>query len=171
MLRFGKRKDDGESFFVNHVLVGHAIGIVAALMPSALLSEICKALMKTHQLFGVIYQLVTTFMLAVPLLIGAAVAFQFKMKPIPMVCVAAAAWIGSGALKFTPNGVIVTGMGDLVNILVTVSMASGLVLLIGDRLKSFEPLLMPLIVCVIGGALGTLAFRRLCMRSQWASPG
>lgn len=144
--------------FVNNVLVGHAIGIVAALVPSALLSEICKALMKTHPLFGVIYQLVTAFMLSVPLLIGAAVAFQFKMKPIPMVCVAAAAWVGSGALKFTPDGVIVTGMGDLVNILVTVSLASGLVLLIGGRLKSFEPLLMPLIVCVIGGALGLLTY-------------
>lgn len=144
--------------FVNNVLVGHAIGIVAGLVPSALLGELCKALMGRYPLFGTIYQLVNTFMLAVPLLIGMAVAFQFKFRPIPMVCIAAAAWIGSGALTFTPKGVLLAGMGDLVNILVTVSMASGLVLIIGSRLGSFEPLLMPLAVSVIGGALGLLTF-------------
>jgi Predicted membrane protein, putative toxin regulator len=144
--------------FVNNVLVGHAIGIVAGLVPSALLGELCKALMGHYPIFGTIYQLVSTYMLAVPLLIGMAVAFEFRFKPIPMVCVAAAAWIGSGALKFTPNGVLLGGMGDLVNILVTVSMASGLVLIIGNRMGSFEPLLMPLVVSVIGGALGLITF-------------
>ncbi|TGA97504.1 PTS sugar transporter subunit IIC [Sporolactobacillus shoreae] len=142
--------------FVNKVLTGHAVGIVAGLIPSALLGEISKALMVRLPVFGVIFQIVTTLMLAVPLLIGAAVAHQFRFKPVPMVCVAAVAWIGSGALKFTPTGVIVTGMGDLVNILVTVSLACGFILLIGDRLGSFEPLVMPVIVAVVGGGLGVI---------------
>ncbi|MCI1859229.1 MAG: PTS sugar transporter subunit IIC [Sporolactobacillus sp.] len=144
--------------FVNNVLVGHAIGIVAGLVPSALLGEISKALMDRLPIFAVIYQLVTILMLAVPLMIGAAVAFQFRMKPIPMVCTAAVAWIGSGALRFTPKGIIVTGMGDLVNILVTVSLTSGLILIIGNRLRSFEPLLMSLIVCIVGGGMGMAVF-------------
>jgi uncharacterized membrane protein len=144
--------------FVNNVLVGHAIGIVAGLVPSALLGELCKALMGRYPLFGTIDQLVSIYMLAVPLLIGMAVAFEFRFRPIPMVCVAAAAWIGSGALSFTPKGVVLSGMGDLVNILVTISMACGLVLIIGSRLGSFEPLLMPLVISVIGGALGLLTF-------------
>jgi len=144
--------------FVNHVLVGHAIGIVAALIPSALLGELSKALMGTVPVFGSIYQLVTIFMLAVPLLIGAAVAHQFKLKPIPMVCVAAAAWAGSGALQFTPNGIVIGGMGDLVNILVTISLTCGLVLLIGGRLKSFEPLIMPPIICIVGGGMGLIVY-------------
>ncbi|RYL93463.1 PTS sugar transporter subunit IIC [Sporolactobacillus sp. THM7-4] len=140
--------------FVNKVLVGHAIGIVAGLIPSALLGELSKALMNQLPVFAILYHLVTIYMLAVPLLIGAAVAFQFKMKPIPMVCVAAAAWVGSGALVFTPGGILINGMGDLVNILVTIGLTCGLVLLIGGRLGSFEPLVMPLIVCTIGGGLG-----------------
>lgn len=144
--------------FVSHVLEGHAIGIVAALIPSALLGELSKALMVNLPIFAVINHLVTIFMLAVPLLIGAAVAYRFKMKPIPTVCVAAAAWVGSGALIFTPKGVSVSGMGDLVNILVTVSLTSGLILLIGDRLRSFEPLLMPIIVCTVGGGMGLITY-------------
>ncbi|RYM02940.1 PTS transporter subunit IIC [Sporolactobacillus sp. THM7-7] len=144
--------------FVNNVLVGHAVGIVAGLIPSALLGEICKALMNQIPVFGMIYQLVTIFMLAVPLLIGAAVGFKFRMKPIPMVCVAAAAMVGSGALEFTPNGVMINGMGDLVNTLVTVSLTCALILLVGDRLGSFEPLVMPPIVSVIGGGMGVAVF-------------
>lgn len=144
--------------FVNNVLAGHAIGIVAGLIPSALLGELSKALMNRLPVFGIIYHLVTIYMLAVPLLIGAAVAFKFKLKPIPMACVAAAAWVGSGALEFTPNGIMINGMGDLVNILVTISLTCGLVLLIGGRLGSFEPLVMPLIVCTIGGGLGLAAY-------------
>nr|WP_283163328.1 PTS sugar transporter subunit IIC [Sporolactobacillus mangiferae] len=144
--------------FVNHVLVGHAVGIVAGLIPSALLSELSKALMGQMPVFGIMNQLVSIYMLAVPLLIGAAVGYQFKMKPIPMVCVAASAWIGSGALNFTSGGIVINGMGDLVNTLVTISLTSALVLLIGDRLKSFEPLVMPVLVCVIGGGAGVLMF-------------
>ncbi len=144
--------------FVNHVLVGHAVGIVAALVPSALLGELSKALMGRVPVFGTIYQLVTIFMLAVPLLIGAAVAYQFKMKPIPMACVAAASWAGSGALKFTANGIVVTGMGDLVNTLVTISVTCALVLLIGHRLKSFEPLVLPPVICIVGGGLGVVLY-------------
>ncbi|MFT8871605.1 MAG: PTS sugar transporter subunit IIC [Sporolactobacillus sp.] len=145
--------------FVNNVLEGHAIGIVAALIPSALLGELSKALMAHIPLFSVIYHFVTIFMLAVPLLIGAAVAMRFKFKAIPTVCLAATAWIGSGAIVFTPSGTVtVAGMGDLVNILVTISLTSGLILLIGNRLKSFEPLLMPIIVCTVGGGMGLAVF-------------
>ncbi|WP_240697349.1 PTS transporter subunit IIC [Sporolactobacillus sp. THM19-2] len=144
--------------FVNNILVGHAIGIVAGLVPSALLGEICKALQNQFPVFGTIYQLVTAYMIAVPLLIGAACAFKFGMKPIPMVCAAAAAFIGSGALEFTADGVLVHGMGDLVNTLVTISLTCGLILLIDGRLGSFEPLLMPPIVSVIGGGMGMIAY-------------
>ncbi|CAM3059004.1 PTS sugar transporter subunit IIC [Sporolactobacillus spathodeae] len=144
--------------FVNNVLEGHAIGIVAGLIPSALLGEVSKALMTNLPVFAIINHLVNIYMLAVPLLIGAAVAFRFKMKPIPMVCVAATAWVGSGAVGFTPTGIILSGMGDLVNILVTISLTCAMILLIGDRLKSFEPLLMPIIVCTVGGGMGLAAF-------------
>nr|WP_290443435.1 PTS sugar transporter subunit IIC [Sporolactobacillus kofuensis] len=144
--------------FMNHVLVGHAVGIVAGLVPSALLGELSKALMGQIPIFGVINQLVSIYMLAVPLLIGAAVGYQFKMKPIPMACVAASAWIGSGALVFTPNGITINGIGDLVNTLVTVSLTSALVLLVGGRLKSFEPLIMPVLVCTVGGGVGVAMF-------------
>jgi uncharacterized membrane protein len=144
--------------FVNNILAGHAVGIVAGLVPSALLGEICKALRGQLPVFGTIYQLVTAYMLAVPLLIGAACAMKFRMKPIPTVCVAATSFIGSGALVFTPDGITINGMGDLVNTLVTVSLTCGLILLIGDRMRSFEPLLMPIIVCVIGGGMGVAVY-------------
>lgn len=152
-----KEKMTGK-IFVNNILVGHAIGIVAGLVPSALLGEICKALRETLPVFGVIYQLVTAYMIAVPLLIGAACAFKFRMKPIPMVCAAAAAFIGSGALEFTADGILIRGMGDLVNTLVTISLTCGLILLIDGRLGSFEPLLLPPIISVVGGGLGVAVY-------------
>ncbi|MDF2911003.1 MAG: transporter subunit, partial [Sporolactobacillus laevolacticus] len=68
--------------YVNNVLTGLAIGIVAGLIPSALLSEICKALAPHAPVFGIILQIVTTIMFTVPLLIGTAIAFKFKLNPI-----------------------------------------------------------------------------------------
>ncbi|WP_239984774.1 PTS transporter subunit IIC [Sporolactobacillus pectinivorans] len=140
--------------FVNNVLTGLAMGIVAGLIPSALLSEICKALLTRMPVFGSILQIVTTITVAVPLLIGAAVAYRFGLKPIPLVAVASATFIGSGVLKFTPQGITAVPIGDLINALITVSLAVGLVLLIGDRLKAFAPLLLPTIVCVVAGGIG-----------------
>ncbi|MCO7175007.1 PTS transporter subunit IIC [Sporolactobacillus kofuensis] len=140
--------------YVNNVLTGLAIGIVAGLIPSALLSEICKALAPHAPIFGIILQIVTTIMFTVPLLIGTAIAFNFKLNPIQMVAVASATYIGSGALNFTPNGVLVTGMGDLINTLLTASIAVGVVLIVGDKLKAFAPLVLPTIVCIVSGGLG-----------------
>nr|WP_283163426.1 PTS sugar transporter subunit IIC [Sporolactobacillus mangiferae] len=140
--------------FTNHVLNGLAVGIVAGLVPSALLSEICRALAPRLPIFGVMLQIVTIIMFAVPLLIGTAIALRFKFNPIQIVSVAAAAYIGSGALSFTAKGVLVNGMGDLINTLLTAAAAAGVVLIIGDRLKAFAPLLLPTIVCVVAGGIG-----------------
>ncbi|SFG31831.1 PTS transporter subunit IIC [Sporolactobacillus nakayamae] len=140
--------------YTNNVLTGLAIGIVAGLVPSALLSELCKALAPHAPIFAIILQIVTIIMFTVPLLIGTAIAFRFKFNPIQMVSVASATYIGSGALNFTPNGVLVTGMGDLINTLLTASIAVAVVLIIGDRLKAFAPLFLPTIVCVVSGGIG-----------------
>ncbi|GEB77163.1 PTS transporter subunit IIC [Sporolactobacillus inulinus] len=140
--------------FINNVLTGLAIGIVAGLVPSALLSEICKALAPHVPIFAIVLQIVTTIMFTVPLLIGTAIAFKFNLNPIQMVSVASATYIGSGALTFSSTGVQVTGMGDLINTMLTASLAVGVILIIGDRLKAFAPLVLPTIVCIVSGGIG-----------------
>ncbi|MFX3618980.1 MAG: PTS transporter subunit IIC [Sporolactobacillus sp.] len=142
--------------FVHNVLQGLAIGIVAGLVPSALLSELSRALMGRFPIFSTVLQVVTLLTYTLPLLVGAVAAQQFKMTPVQMVSVAAATYIGSGVLKFTPAGVTVAGIGDLVNVLITVSLAVAVALLIGDRLKAFTVLLLPAIVCLIAGGIGLL---------------
>lgn len=135
--------------FSNKILTGMSIGIVVALVPSALLGEIAKAL----DLQAIVE--ITGFagkMLAV--IMGLCIAMQFKMTPIQSGTLAITTIIGSGAIKMVDGTSVLAGMGDVINAGITATLATLLILFIGNKLKAYTMLLVPTIVITLVGFIG-----------------
>ncbi|HLR10050.1 MAG TPA: PTS sugar transporter subunit IIC [Sporosarcina sp.] len=137
--------------FVNKVLSGVAMGIVVGLIPNAILGELFKYLSTYHHLFGTLHNVVYGIQFTVPVIVGVLIALEFKLNPLQTVIVGTASFVGSGSAVFMEDHWVLTGVGDLINTMITASIAVLLILLIQDRLKSLTIILLPIIA---GGAAG-----------------
>ena len=148
--------------FLNKVLAGTATGIIIGLIPNAVLGAILKYF-SAYPFAVTIAQLAVIFQLATPLIIGGLIALQFGFDPMRMMVVAGASFVGSGVVKFTPDlgetGVYVgAGTGDIINTMLTASIAVGLIVLIGNSFGSVSIVLTPIVVGVGAGLLGFYLF-------------
>ncbi|CAJ1187321.1 PTS sugar transporter subunit IIC [Companilactobacillus paralimentarius] len=141
--------------FLNKVLSGTATGIIIGLIPNAVLAAILK-LFGNNPFALAIGQMAIIFQLATPLLIGALIALQFEFKPMPMMVVGGAAFVGSGVIKFNAKtqAYIGAGTGDIINTMLTAAIAVGLILLIGEKFGSVAIVLTPIVVGVGAGLIG-----------------
>lgn len=144
--------------FINKVLNGMSIGIVAALVPSAILGELCKALGLTGlvTLTTIATRLATATM-------GLCIAHQLGLKPIHAVSLTIATIIGSGALVMEEGVLVLAGMGDIINAAITAMIAGVMLLWVGDRLKSYTMILVPTLVIAISGTIGTFTLPYVTM--------
>ncbi|MGL4851264.1 MAG: PTS sugar transporter subunit IIC, partial [Phocaeicola sp.] len=135
--------------FTNKILTGMSIGIVIALVPSALLGELAKALdlQAIVEITGFASKLLA-------LVMGLCIAMQFKMTPIQSGTLAITTFIGSGAIKMMDGMTVIGGMGDVINAGLTAAIATLLILYIGDKLKAYTMLLVPTIVITLVGFIG-----------------
>ncbi|MCG8451571.1 MAG: PTS sugar transporter subunit IIC [Spirochaetales bacterium] len=133
------------------ILNGLSLGIVTALIPSALLGELSKALG-----WAPIVQLTAIAVSMVPMAIGVAVAHQFKFNPLQTICLAIAVVIGSGVVKFTDAGMVIKGTGDVINAGLTAALAAGVVLMLNGKAKNFAILITPIFVSILAGGIGLL---------------
>lgn len=137
-----------KEYFIK-ILTGMSTGIVVALVPFALLGEISKALGFTTVLviIGIGARLLAAIM-------GLCIARQFKFTPIQAGTLAITTMIGSGAIKATEAGLLLAGLGDVINAGITASIAVALILLIGNKLKAYTILFVPTIVIIVVGFIG-----------------
>ena len=125
------------------------------MIPNAVLAAILK-LFGENTLAVTITQMAVIFQLATPLLIGALIAVQFGFKPMQMLVVAGAAFVGSGVVKFNPDTAtyIGAGTGDIINTMITASIAVGMILLIGEKFGSVAIVATPIVVGIGAGLIG-----------------
>ncbi len=135
--------------FIFRVLSGVAIGIVAGLVPNAILGEIFKYFMDYHPIFKTLLGVVVAIQFTVPALIGALVAMKFDLSPLAIAVVASAAQFKNGAW-------MITGIGDLINTMITAAIAVLFILLIQHRVGSMALIVFPTVVGGISGAIGVL---------------
>ncbi|MBU3089938.1 PTS sugar transporter subunit IIC [Clostridium gasigenes] len=153
--------------FINKVLAGTALGIIVGLIPNAVLASILKLFEQTD-IVVMLTRTVYMFQLATPLLIGALIALQFGFNPMKMAVVAGSAFVGSGVTTFNPQmqnmvnnamgAYVSAGTGDIINTMLTASVAVILVLLIGEKFGSVSIILSPI---VIGGGSGLIGLLML----------
>lgn len=107
-----------------NILNGISMGVVVALIPSALVGQLMKALMGVmpHVASQVIS--ITSFAASLlPAMAGFCVGYLFKMNMIQMSSIAAAATIGSGVVKKAGTTYVLAGTGDVINVAVTITFA------------------------------------------------
>lgn len=142
--------------FLMKILNGTAMGIVVGLIPNAILGEIFKALAPHAQIFQTIHTILVMSQAATPILVGVFIGYQFKLLPIETALVGVAAMIGAGLLVPKEAGLVASGIGDLINTMITASIAVLLISLIRGKLGSLTMIIAPLIVVLIAGTIGTL---------------
>lgn len=135
--------------FSNKVLTGMSIGIVAALVPSAILGELSKALGFTN--IVLITGMASRF---AAFAMGLCIAMQFKMKPIHSVALAISTMIGSGAIKIIEGSMVLAGLGDVINAGLTAAIAALLLLWFSDRFKGYTMILVPTLTIAISSIIG-----------------
>lgn len=162
--------------FFNNILAGTATGIIVGLIPNAVVSAILKLFGQNQVTVG-IGQALLIFQCATPLLIGALIAIQFKMAPLDVAIVAAAAYVGSGVTKFVPQivnpatkapGVFISaGTGDLINTMITAGLATSLILLVGNRFGSVKIVAAPILIGGGAGWIGLLILPYVSKITTW----
>lgn len=136
--------------YLNKVLAGTATGIVVGLIPNAILGEIFKYLMPLSPIFAQCYDAVRIMQFIVPVLIGVLVGLQFGFNAMQSVIVGAAVFLGSGAYKVADSGVMMVGIGDLINVMLIAGIAAYIIKLIGNKLGSLTILLLPIVGAGVG---------------------
>ena len=139
--------------FLFNILNGVALAIVVGLIPNAILGGLFGYLAQYGDIFTTLQNVVVGIQFTIPVLTGVLIAMQFGMTPLQTVVVGTAAFVGSGAAEFTDSGWIITGIGDLINTMITSAIADGIMLIIKDKLGSLSIILLP----IIGGGIAGLA--------------
>lgn len=133
------------------VLNGMSLGIVAALIPSALLGEICKGLG-----LDTILTLTQIASSMLPIAVGIGVAYQFKLNPLESICLSIASIIGAGTVQIVNGALVLKGTGDVINCGITVAIALVLINLLRGKAQTFTILILPIVVSIVAGYIGLL---------------
>lgn len=149
-------REIGVKDFTFRVLSGVAIGIVVGLVPNAILGEIFKAFMHHNPFFGTLLHVVQAMQFTVPALIGALIALKFDMTPLAIAVVACASYVGSEAAQFKKGAWVIAGIGDLINTMITATIAVLFILLIEKRVGSMALIVYPTIVGGLSATIGVL---------------
>lgn len=158
---------DKETFssFMNKVLAGTAIAIVVALIPNAILATFLKPLLPNAAAAEFLH-IVQVFQFFTPIMAGFLIGQQFKFNPMQQLAVGGAAYIGSGAWAYTEvvqKGIAtgtfqLRGIGDLINMMITASLAVLAVKYFGNKFGSLTIILLPII---IGTGVGYIGWKLL----------
>lgn len=148
-----KTKVAPQQFFMN-ILNAVGAGVVIALIPNALLGELLKFFKEGNDLLQTTYEIVVVIQSFMAFIIGVLTAHQFKFSGAGATMVGVAAMIGSGAVKLSGNGISLNGIGDIINIIIVVMIASFLFLILQNKLGSLEMIILPVLIPVISGIIG-----------------
>lgn len=141
--------------YMFHILNGISMGVIVALIPSALLGQLMQALNGVWPGFSSLILTITTFnMSLLPAMAAFSVGYLCQMNMVQMSSLAGAAMIGSGVMRQTAQGFLLVGTGDVINTGITITFALWLAQLVGERFKNYTILLLPIIVIVGAGAFG-----------------
>ena len=141
--------------FFSKLLTGMSIAIVCALIPNALLGEILKLFIPSQPYLQHLFDATVIVMSMLPVLVGILVGMQFKLTQIQTASVGLATVIGSGVINKTADGIFtIGGIGVVINAGITAALAVLFVRLIGEGLKEYSILLIPMLTVAIPGMIG-----------------
>jgi uncharacterized membrane protein len=170
----GSYKPSFKDFFFK-VLSGSAQGILIGVLPSAVLKYVLRPFVQGGMQWAMdLSAILTLFSSFIPLLIGVAIAMQFRMKALDVGVMAIAVGAASGSIKWAtaaagfenpithvktvaPSTVyIASGAGDVINAMVVSAIAVLVIWLVAKYLHGFGAVAIILSPLVIGGGVALL---------------
>ena len=150
----GEREMITPRTFIFNVLNGVALAIVVGMIPNAILGELSKYLSQYNDIFTKVAFVTQGIQYSIPILTGVLIAGQFKLTQLQTAVTGA--FVGSGASTFTDNKWVIVGIGDLINTMITASIAVGIILLISHKLGSLNMIVLPIVGGAVAGLIGLL---------------
>lgn len=148
-----KQQINFKSFFSN-ILNAVGAGVVIALLPNALLGELLKLVKDQHPLLELTFQLVTVIQSFMAFIIGVLAAHHFKFNGTGATLIGISAMLGSGAIQLTSQGIVLKGIGDIINVILVVIVACALYILLQGKFGSLEMIILPVFVPIASGLIG-----------------
>lgn len=148
-------KQSKKQFFSN-ILNAVGAGVVIALLPNALLGESLKFFKEGQPTLELMYQLVVVIQSFMAFIIGALAANAFKFSGPGVVITGVSAMLGSGAIQFKNGQILLQGIGDIINVIIVVTLACFLFILLKDKFGSLEMIILPAVIPVVSGMIGLL---------------
>ena len=145
-----------QSFMLN-LLNGSALGIIVALVPGALLSELFKAISTAIPEVQIVIPLLTATNSLVGMSVGVAIGFLFAFTPIETISIGLATMLAGGAIQFAEQGIMLKGAGDILTMLFTSAIAVGLIKFLRTFAKGYAILIIPTLAVLVAGVLGRLS--------------
>lgn len=139
--------------FTMNVLNGVSTGIVAMLLPSAIIGSFASLFVNVPFLRS-LYEMTNYVMILMPVVAGYIVGTLFEFNHVQSASVALAAAIGAGNWQFKNGTFIAKGVGDVINLIIVITLAVLFVAAIGKKLGSFTVLLLPSLTVLIPGVIG-----------------
>lgn len=149
--------------FAMNVLNGIAAGVVVVLIPGALLLELTKALSPSMPFLAPLIWGLSMSNSAMGLVCGFMAGLNFKFTPIQSASLGLATLFASGGISAKDGLVVMQGTGDIITMMVTVAIGSGLILLVGNRLKAYTILLIPPLMLLVVGLIGRMLLPHISM--------
>lgn len=157
--------------FMMNLLNGIAIGAVCALIPGALLGELVRALLPAAPWLQIVLNATAVSNAMMGLVVGVMVGINFKFSPIQCAAVGVATQFAAGAVTFEGAKRALAGTGDVITMGVTAAAAVGLIKLLGNSLKAYTILVIPVAVLAVAGVAGRLALPAIMQITHWIGVG
>ncbi|WP_411268485.1 PTS transporter subunit IIC [Macrococcus capreoli] len=146
---------NAKQFFTN-ILNGMAAGIVVALVPNAMLGELFKYLAQYNSVFTSLGQLLIIFQFCLSALAGITISQQFKFNGLQTAILSGASVLGSGAVQFNGKGFMFVGIGDIINMMLTITISAFILIYLGNKMGSMNIVFLPLLAGILPGFIGSL---------------
>ncbi|MEY4665046.1 PTS sugar transporter subunit IIC [Weissella cibaria] len=140
--------------FTLNVLNGNSLGIIIALIPAALTSQLLT-FFGQHPWVTTVTMMTNVAQSMLPIIAAFAVGAFLRLGTLESAAIALASIVSGGVVHSNSNGLYtLAGSGAILNVMLVTYLSAGLVLLLQDKLGQLKLIFLPTIVLLIGGSIG-----------------
>lgn len=140
--------------FTLNVLNGNSLGIIIALLPPALTSQVLL-LFGQHPLVRLITMMTSVSQSMLPIIAAFAVGYFLRLSTLASASIGLASVVSAGVVTINPNNTYtLAGTGAILNIMLVTFLSALLVIVLEPRLGQLKIIFLPTITLLIGGGIG-----------------
>ena len=140
--------------FTLNVLNGNSLGIIIALLPPALTSQVLL-LFGQHPWVRLITMMTNVSQSMLPIIAAFAVGYFLRLSMLASASIGLASVVSAGVVTINPNNTYtLAGTGAILNIMLVTFISALLVLVLEPRLGQLKIIFLPTITLLIGGGIG-----------------